>query len=227
MLFHVSGCKGGVGKSLTSVAIIDSLARSGEKVALIESDDSANDVGKIYSSEIPCFFLTNLRSEDELNSMATFLAETKDRIFVLNAGAREVSLKRDESFNFYLADVIKKSCQNVETLWLLTSESEIDGLVSLSRFLDLVPWRVHILHNEIRGGDLRNIKGSKVQREIESRGGRLVRVPPCAKYVAHQISNARKSPDWIAQNGPTFLHKAAVAHWRKQVDKMFFAVVKA
>lgn len=227
MLLHVSGSKGGIGKSIASVAISDSLMRHGYKVGLIESDESANDVGKIFaSSAIPKFFLTDTRDNHQLDGMVQFLRDNSGHIFVQNAGAREVCLKRDESAPFYLTQVLEKSQENLETVWLLTADSEIDGLVALSRFMEMVPWRVHILHNLIKGGDLRSLAGSRIEREVRDRGGRLLTFPECARYVAYQISNHRKAPDIIAQSGPSLLHKAALAHWRKQIDQVISEIFR-
>ena len=47
-IFLVGGGKGGVGKSMLSMALVDHLRASGEPPFLIETDTSAPDVWKAY-----------------------------------------------------------------------------------------------------------------------------------------------------------------------------------
>ena len=48
-IYLVSGAKGGVGKSLVTMALLDYL---GEKTALLETDITNPDVGKSYKKEV-------------------------------------------------------------------------------------------------------------------------------------------------------------------------------
>ena len=47
-IYYVGGSKGGVGKSLMAFALIDYLASHGNKILLIESDNSNPDVYKAH-----------------------------------------------------------------------------------------------------------------------------------------------------------------------------------
>jgi hypothetical protein len=49
----VGGGKGGVGKSMVSMALLDHLTGMGEEVLLVETDTSAPDVWKAYRNEVP------------------------------------------------------------------------------------------------------------------------------------------------------------------------------
>ena len=48
-LFAVGGCKGGVGKSMVALALVDYLLQRGEPVLLIETDTSNPDVWRMYA----------------------------------------------------------------------------------------------------------------------------------------------------------------------------------
>jgi MinD-like ATPase involved in chromosome partitioning or flagellar assembly len=50
-IYWIGGSKGGVGKSMMTVVILDYLLEQGEKVLLVECDTSNPDVWKAYSNE--------------------------------------------------------------------------------------------------------------------------------------------------------------------------------
>ena len=51
-IYWIGGSKGGVGKSMMTVVVLDYLLEQGEKVLLVECDTSNPDVWKAYSHEI-------------------------------------------------------------------------------------------------------------------------------------------------------------------------------
>ncbi|MGO9834730.1 MAG: hypothetical protein ACLP1X_10970 [Polyangiaceae bacterium] len=51
-IYWIGGSKGGVGKSMMTVVILDYLLEQGEKVLLVECDTSNPDVWKAYSNEM-------------------------------------------------------------------------------------------------------------------------------------------------------------------------------
>lgn len=57
----VSGDKGGVGKSMTALALIDYLSSRGDTVVVIEADTSNPDVARMYKGALQCYYvdLTN------------------------------------------------------------------------------------------------------------------------------------------------------------------------
>src|SRR5579862_9447440 len=51
-IYWIGGSKGGVGKSMMTVVILDYLLEQGEKVLLVECDTSNPDVWKAYGNEM-------------------------------------------------------------------------------------------------------------------------------------------------------------------------------
>ena len=51
-IYWVGGSKGGVGKSMMTIATVDYLLERGKKVLLVECDTSNPDVGNAYQDEL-------------------------------------------------------------------------------------------------------------------------------------------------------------------------------
>ena len=86
-IYWVGGSKGGVGKSMMTVATLDHLLERGSKVLLVECDTSNPDVWKAYRRQIE----VELIDLDEVDG-SIHLVNTCDRcregVVVVNAAAR-------------------------------------------------------------------------------------------------------------------------------------------
>ncbi len=86
-IYLVGGSKGGVGKSLVTMATVDYLQDQGESILVIESDTSNPDVWKTYHD---CT-LTELVNLDEANGwieLVNLCESHPDSIVVINTAAR-------------------------------------------------------------------------------------------------------------------------------------------
>ena len=59
-VFFVTGSKGGVGKSVGAIALLDYFEMRNRKVSLVETDTANPDVGKAYQKDVKSFSLVNL-----------------------------------------------------------------------------------------------------------------------------------------------------------------------
>jgi cellulose biosynthesis protein BcsQ len=90
-IFYVGGGKGGVGKSMVSMTLVQFLIdRYGDSksIHLIETDESNPDVGRVYKGKIP---VTNvILDEDEKGwiLMSEVIETSTDTLFVINSAAR-------------------------------------------------------------------------------------------------------------------------------------------
>lgn len=82
----VSGDKGGVGKSFTSLAMIDYLTTKGEKVVVIETDRSNPDVARMYRGSLKCYFI-DLNTENGWMDLMDAVNSHPDASFVMSAPA--------------------------------------------------------------------------------------------------------------------------------------------
>ncbi len=65
-VFFVTGSKGGVGKSVGAITLLDYFERQNRKVSLVETDTANPDVGKAYQKNVKSFSLVNLDENEGL-----------------------------------------------------------------------------------------------------------------------------------------------------------------
>ncbi len=86
-IYLIGGSKGGVGKSMVSMAIIDYLQEQGESVLLIESDTSNPDVWKGYGECVETQLL-NLDEADGWIQLVNLCDSKPECVVVINTAAR-------------------------------------------------------------------------------------------------------------------------------------------
>ena len=90
-IFYVGGGKGGVGKSMVSLTLIQFLIDKfgdSKTIYLVETDESNPDVGRVYKGKIP---ITNVILDENQKGwilMAGIIENSFDTIFVINSAAR-------------------------------------------------------------------------------------------------------------------------------------------
>ncbi len=90
-IFYVGGSKGGVGKSKMSFALVDYLLGKGEKVLLIESDNSNPDVYKAhepYKNDMLACGIMDLDNSDGWLDLVDSVEDYPEHIMVINSAAR-------------------------------------------------------------------------------------------------------------------------------------------
>jgi hypothetical protein len=90
-LTYVGGSKGGTGKSLVCMALVDYLRRTfpGDEILLIETDSSNPDVGRLYSDTDGVSICGVLLDEEEKGwvAMADYIDDTNAKHIVINSMA--------------------------------------------------------------------------------------------------------------------------------------------
>jgi hypothetical protein len=90
-IFYVGGSKGGVGKSIVSHALVQSLIDKycdQKTIHVIETDYSNPDVGRAYKGKIPGSGLVLDEDERGWLSLIDLLDSSSDTLFVINSAAR-------------------------------------------------------------------------------------------------------------------------------------------
>jgi MinD-like ATPase involved in chromosome partitioning or flagellar assembly len=119
-IFYVGGGKGGVGKSIVSIALVQFLIDryGGDKtVHLIETDASNPDAGRIYKGKIP---VTNVILDEDSKGwilMSRVVENASDTLFVINSAARSNLGIRKNGRNFTAALESGKITYDFVTLW--------------------------------------------------------------------------------------------------------------
>src|SRR6185312_12553301 len=86
-IFLVGGGKGGVGKSLMSMALLDFLHAIGQRPFLVETDTSVPDVFKTYGEAVGGE-LVNLDEREGWIDLGNLVESSGESTFVINTGAR-------------------------------------------------------------------------------------------------------------------------------------------
>lgn len=221
-IYLIGGSKGGVGKSLVTMAIVDYLQDRGESVLLVESDTSNPDVWKAYKDEVEAK-LVNLDEADGWIELVNICDSIPDSVVVINTAARNnkgVSTY-GETLNSTLAELKRK----LVTLWVINRQR--DSLELLKEFMEALPNAVvHVVRNgffgEERKFELYN--GSKLRSAVEASGGKSVTFPDLADRVSDDIYSKRMSIVVALKELPIG-NRAELVRWRGEVKKALESVI--
>ena len=202
MIIYVGGAKGGVGKSLTSMLMLDILLD--QNPLLIETDQSNPDVGKAYGSTVETL-ASDLDTPQGWSKTLTAIHEQQARPIVVNSAARNSDGVREFGSSF--AEL------GVDMLLLWPINAQRDSLELLADFLDIVsPQRKAVVKNGYFGreGDFELFDKSKMSKSLE-----VVYLPKLLENVANTIYSERKALHQLAE-GLTFGDRLLFEGWRKK-----------
>ena len=127
----IGGGKGGVGKSMVTMATIDALLTDNESIVVIESDDSNPDVYKAVHGTVHCEVFS-LDDPSGYIALGNFIERHKESWIVVNSAARATSGLIEHSG--LLADVVRELGRELVMLWPVNRQR--DSLELLKAFLD-------------------------------------------------------------------------------------------
>lgn len=223
-IYLIGGSKGGVGKSLLTMATIDFLMERGESVLLVESDTSNPDVWKTYKDSVDAKWL-NLDEADGWIQLVNDCESKPDHVVVINTAARNnkgVSA-HGETLSSTLAELQRK----LVTLWVINRQR--DSLELLKEFMQAIPnAEVHVVRNAYFGEESKFelYNGSKLRTTIEERGGKSLTFPDLADRVSDDLYSKRMSIAAARQDMPIG-NRAELTRWRNEVRKMLETVIHA
>ena len=221
-IYLVGGSKGGVGKSLVTMATVDYLLERGENVLLIESDTSNPDTWKAYKDSTETELL-NLDEADGWIQLVNVCDSKPDSVVVINTAARnnQSVTAYGETLNSTLAELKRK----LVTLWIINRQT--DSLELLKEFLDAIPnTTVHVVRNGYFGEEKKFelYNNSKLRSTIEGRGGRSVTFPDLADRVSDDLYSKRMTIATALRELPIG-NRAELARWRAEVKKVLEGIV--
>ena len=133
-IYVVGGSKGGVGKSLVSMAMTHFLTEAREKVFLIDADTSNPDVFKSYGAEVQCE-LVNLDDADGWIRFVNICDENKDAAVVVNTAAR--NNQGVAAYGATLSKSLEELDGTLVTLWVINRQR--DSLELLKDYIEAIP----------------------------------------------------------------------------------------
>lgn len=221
-IFLIGGSKGGVGKSMVSMAIIDYLQEQGESVLLIESDTSNPDVWKGYGECVETQLL-NLDEADGWIQLVNLCDSKPECVVVINTAAR--NNQGVSAYGATLNSTLAELKRDLVTLWVINRQR--DSLELLKEYMDAIPdSRVHVVRNGYFGEEKKFelYNGSKIRIAVESRGGLSLNFPDLADRVSDDIYSKRLSIAQALKELPIG-NRAELSRWKGEVKKTLEAVI--
>lgn len=218
-IYMVGGSKGGVGKSMVTMALIDFLQDKNNALTIIETDTANPDVSKIFSEQINTKLL-DLDTADGWIQLVNTCDERKDDVIVINTAARNNTgvEKYGETLRGTLADLNRE----LITLWVINRQR--DSLELLRSFLNTFKSaaQVHVVRNNYFGCEekFELYNGSKTKDLIESAGGKSLNFPDLADRVSDDLYTNRLSIKLALETLPIG-NKAELRRWLQLVSEMF------
>jgi len=213
-IFLVGGGKGGVGKSMLSMALLDYLRAAENAPLLIETDTSAPDVWKAYKNDVDSNCI-DLEQKDGWLELLDILDRNAGTATVINTkAANQVGLRK---FGGMLTEALRQQKRKLVTLWVI--DRKRDGLELLSGFVETLAKdervEVHVIRNLYWGDEAKfdMYNGSQLRKEIEGRGGRTLNFPDVADRVAEAI-NRERMPIHKAREELPFGSRVELCRWQ-------------
>lgn len=219
-LIVVGSGKGGCGKTVASMALLDYLISINSPVHLVETDTSNPDVAKAYMQTVSTE-LINLDVEDGwivfLNLCERLALREKQpgRRIVVNTGSRNNDgLKR---FGKLLSESLDDLQLELVTLWLI--DGNRDCLELLQEYLEVFPsTRVHVLRNQHCAPAFDLYDQGSTRTLVEARGGVSLTLPDLSSRVMQAVNRDRLTFAAAADSAVLpFGHKQVLAKWRRDV----------
>jgi hypothetical protein len=221
-IYLIGGSKGGVGKSMVSMATIDYLQEQGESILLIESDTSNPDVWKGYHDSVVTE-LVNLDEADGWIQLINLCDSNQDSIVVINTAARNNT--GVSAYGTTLNSTLAELQRDLVTLWVINRQR--DSLELLKDYMDAIPdTLVHVLRNGYFGDEKKFelYNSSKTRSAVEARGGQSLNFPDLADRVSDDLYSKRLSIAKALKELPIG-NRAELSRWQGEVKKTLAAVI--
>lgn len=210
----VNGNKGGVGKSLVSMALLDALTVAGNTIHLVDCDTGNPDVYKAYCGTMPAEAL-NLDTEDGWILLLDLVHAHPDAVFVLNSPARSNDgVKR---YGDLLTTALPQLGRRLVTLWVL--DETIDAVASAVTYRQCIRSSAfHFVRNlgKVPVDKFGLLDTTRVKKEVEAEGGLVLDFPALAQRVAMRLRNDRLSIAG-AESVLSFGERIELLRWRERV----------
>jgi hypothetical protein len=213
----VGGGKGGVGKSLFPVALVDYALSTDARPLLVETDTSVPDVYKAYGDEVDAE-LVNLDEREGWIDLLNVVESHADNTIIINTGARNQT--GITNFGKTLRTALPQLKRRLVVFWLIDRKRE--GLELLGDFAEALPEAtVHVVRNMYFGTErkVEVYNGSKTRAAIEQ-SGRSLTFPELADRVTDAMNKGRLTLGEAVQE-LSFGDRMEVERWRGECKEMF------
>lgn len=221
-IYIVAGNKGGVGKSIVTMALLDYLKKNGNAPLFIETDTTNPDVWKSHKNTMQSTVL-ELDDADGWIQLINYADSNPHCPIVINTAAR--NNHGVERYGKTLGNTLKELDRELITMWVINRQR--DSLELLLDYMDALPeGKVHVLKNTYFGEDYKFelYNNSNTRTEIESKGGKSLTVADLADRVSDDLYSKRLSIADAIKELPLG-NRAELLRWRAEMGRMFLEVV--
>ena len=222
-LILVGGGKGGVGKSLFSMAVVDYLESTKAVPFLIETDTSVPDVFKTYRETIEGE-LVNLDEREGWIELVNLIESRPESTIVINTGARNQT--GITNFGRTLRKALPELKRKLGVFWLIDRKRE--SLELLSDFSAALPEaEVHVVRNMYLGAEnkFELYNGSNMRAAIERAGGKSLNFPELADRVTDAMNKGRLTIAKACKE-LSFGDRIEVERWRDECREMLVEAIR-
>jgi hypothetical protein len=220
-IVFISGSKGGVGKSITTMAVLDYLSTDHRYVRLHDADNTNPDVWKAYSRSVESEVVPLDTVEGWIHLINTCDASSFKTV-VVNTPARN-----NDSVRLHgqiLLDALKELARPLITLWVINRQR--DSLELLKQYLDYMPGGVvHVIRNGYFGEEHKYelFAQSALRESILQSGGKDLFLPDLADRVTDELYTRRIT---LAEAAAQLKlgDRVELARWRNSVREMMVAM---
>lgn len=221
-IYLIGGSKGGVGKSIVSMATVDYLQGRGEKVILVESDTANPDVWKNYKDSTQTE-LINLDKKDGWSLLVDCCDKNPDNVVVINTPAR--NNEGVVSYGKMLSSTLTEMKRKLVTLWVINRHR--DSLELLKEYMEAIPnGYVHVVRNTYFGEESKFelYNNSNLKTSVEAQGGKSLTLSDLGDRVVESIYNDRMTIA-AALKDLSMGNRAELRRWHGEVKEMLETVI--
>lgn len=220
-IYLVGGSKGGVGKSLVTMALVDFLQNRGETLLLVETDTENPDVWKCYGKLVETH-MVNLDEADGWIELVNLCDSKPESTVVINTAAR--NSKGVSAYGETLGATLAELKRKLVTLWVINRQR--DSIELLKSYMESIPSAtVHVVRNGYFGDEKKFelYNESKTRKAVEEKDGKSVTFPDLADRVSDDIYSKRMSIE-VANKELPLGNRAEILRWRGEVKKVLSEV---
>jgi hypothetical protein len=221
-IVFVSGSKGGVGKSITTMAVLDHLAAKQQMTKLVDADTSNPDVFKSYGRALEAEQV-DLDDVEGWIQLVNIADSPSFKTVVVNTPARNNDGVRKHGA--VLLGALKELSRPLITLWIINRQR--DSLDLLAEYLDLTAGHgvVHVVQNGYFGEQKKYelYNNSAIRDRIAGQNGKTLFLPDLADRVTDELYSKRIT---LAQAASQMKigDRVELQRWRASVGEMFGSI---
>jgi Mrp family chromosome partitioning ATPase len=217
----VSGSKGGVGKSLTTMALLDYYAVNHKYLKLIDADTNNPDVFRCYGSTTEGEVL-DLDDVDGWIRLVNICDASPFKTIIVNTPAQSNAAVHKHAP--ILLDSLRELARPLITLWVINRQR--DSLELLKDYMEHMKGGiVHVVRNGYFGEEKKFelYENSALRGTVGGQGGKKLFLPDLADRVTDELYGKRTTISEAAQQFKLG-DRAELQRWRTSVAAMFAEV---